>query len=110
MPFTRIRGKMLLCFLKVKTQKGVKKNLQTHRFSVWQKIKIHVYMCYYSVFVSGNQYWMLRQLKLEEGFPRSISTLGFPSRIKSVDAALHFRDEGYTVFFTGDECWRYVRS
>uniref|UniRef100_A0A668UWA3 Peptidase metallopeptidase domain-containing protein n=1 Tax=Oreochromis aureus TaxID=47969 RepID=A0A668UWA3_OREAU len=62
------------------------------------------------VFVSGNQYWMLRQLKLEEGFPRSISTLGFPSRIKSVDAALHFRDEGYTLFFTGDECWRYVRS
>uniref|UniRef100_A0A668UQC7 Collagenase 3 n=1 Tax=Oreochromis aureus TaxID=47969 RepID=A0A668UQC7_OREAU len=59
------------------------------------------------VFVSGNQYWMLRQLKLEEGFPRSISTLGFPSRIKSVDAALHFRDEGYTLFFTGDECWRY---
>lgn len=74
------------------------------------RFKIHVYMCYYSVFVSGNQYWMLRQLKLEEGFPRSISTLGFPSRIKSVDAALHFRDEGYTVFFTGDECWRYVRS
>uniref|UniRef100_A0A3P9DBE3 Collagenase 3 n=1 Tax=Maylandia zebra TaxID=106582 RepID=A0A3P9DBE3_9CICH len=59
------------------------------------------------VFFKGNQYWMLRQLKLEEGFPRSISTLGFPSRIKSVDAALHFRDEGYTVFFTGDECWRY---
>lgn len=74
------------------------------------RFKIHVYMCYYSVFVSGNQYWMLRQLKLEEGFPRSILTLGFPSRIKSVDAALHFRDEGYTVFFTGDECWRYVRS
>uniref|UniRef100_A0A3Q4M580 Collagenase 3 n=1 Tax=Neolamprologus brichardi TaxID=32507 RepID=A0A3Q4M580_NEOBR len=59
------------------------------------------------VFFKGNQYWMLRQLKLEEGFPRSISTLGFPSRIKSVDAALHFRDQGYTVFFTGDECWRY---
>uniref|UniRef100_A0A668UW95 Collagenase 3 n=1 Tax=Oreochromis aureus TaxID=47969 RepID=A0A668UW95_OREAU len=55
------------------------------------------------LFFKGNQYWMLRQLKLEEGFPRSISTLGFPSRIKSVDAALHFRDEGYTLFFTGDE-------
>uniref|UniRef100_A0A668UQX5 Collagenase 3 n=1 Tax=Oreochromis aureus TaxID=47969 RepID=A0A668UQX5_OREAU len=60
------------------------------------------------LFFKGNQYWMLRQLKLEEGFPRSISTLGFPSRIKSVDAALHFRDEGYTLFFTGDECWRYT--
>uniref|UniRef100_A0A3Q0R515 Collagenase 3 n=1 Tax=Amphilophus citrinellus TaxID=61819 RepID=A0A3Q0R515_AMPCI len=52
-------------------------------------------------------YWVLRQLNLEEGFPRNLSTLGFPSRIKSVDAALHFRNDRYTVFFTGDECWRY---
>lgn len=103
---------MLLCFLKVKTQKGVKKKpiYKSIGLVSGSRFKIHVYMCYYNVFVSGNQYWMLRQLKLEEGFPRSISTLGFPSRIKSVDAALHFRDEGYTVFFTGDECWRYVRS
>uniref|UniRef100_A0A3Q0RBE5 Collagenase 3 n=1 Tax=Amphilophus citrinellus TaxID=61819 RepID=A0A3Q0RBE5_AMPCI len=54
-----------------------------------------------------NKYWVLRQLNLEEGFPRNLSTLGFPSRIKSVDAALHFRNDRYTVFFTGDECWRY---
>lgn len=53
---------------------------------------------------------MLRQLKLEEGCPRNLSTLGFPSQIKSVDAALHFRNDRYTVFFTGDECWRYLRS
>lgn len=53
---------------------------------------------------------MLRQLKLEEGFPRNISDLGFPSRITSVDAALHFRNDRYTVFFTGRECWRYLVS
>lgn len=57
--------------------------------------------------VSGHQYWVMRQLKLEEGFPRNISDLGFPSRIKSVDAALHFRLGSYTIFFTGHECWRY---
>ncbi|XP_041807661.1 matrix metalloproteinase-18 [Chelmon rostratus] len=59
------------------------------------------------VFFKGHQYWMLRQLIVEEGFPRNISDLGFPSRIKSVDAALHFRNDRYTVFFTGHECWRY---
>ncbi|XP_056253678.1 neutrophil collagenase [Seriola aureovittata] len=59
------------------------------------------------VFFKGNQHWVLRQLKLEEGYPRNISDLGFPSRIKSVDAALHFRIERYTVFFTGHECWKY---
>uniref|UniRef100_UPI0037E8CE18 neutrophil collagenase n=1 Tax=Semicossyphus pulcher TaxID=241346 RepID=UPI0037E8CE18 len=61
------------------------------------------------VFFKGHQYWIwtLRQLKLEEGFPRNISDFGFPSRIKSVDAALHFRKDRYTVFFTGHVCWRY---
>ncbi|XP_034463401.1 neutrophil collagenase [Hippoglossus hippoglossus] len=60
-----------------------------------------------NVFFKGHQYWMLKQLKLEEGFPRNISDLGFPSRIKSIDAALHFRNDHYTVFFTGHECWKY---
>eukprot|EP00064_Thunnus_orientalis_P015145 superscaffoldBa00002753_g15195 len=55
----------------------------------------------------GHQYWMLRQLNLEEGYPRNIWDLGFPSRIKSIDAALHFTNDHYTVFFTGHECWRY---
>ncbi|MEQ2286976.1 hypothetical protein AMECASPLE_007865 [Ameca splendens] len=55
----------------------------------------------------GDQYWKLQQLILQEGFPRKISDLGFPNRIKSVDAALHFRNNRYTVFFTGHECWRY---
>uniref|UniRef100_A0A4W6E0F2 Collagenase 3 n=1 Tax=Lates calcarifer TaxID=8187 RepID=A0A4W6E0F2_LATCA len=61
------------------------------------------------VFFKGHQYWTLRQLKLQEDSPRNISHLGFPSRIKSIDAALHFRIERSTVFFTGHECWRYVR-
>ncbi|KAF7663049.1 hypothetical protein LDENG_00219970 [Lucifuga dentata] len=59
------------------------------------------------VFFKGHQYWMMKQLKLMEGFPKNISELGFPSRIKSVDAALHFRKTQYTVFFTGNETWRY---
>uniref|UniRef100_A0A3B5ARY6 Collagenase 3 n=1 Tax=Stegastes partitus TaxID=144197 RepID=A0A3B5ARY6_9TELE len=52
----------------------------------------------------------VKQLKVEEGFPRNISDLGFPSRIQSIDAALHFRNERYTVFFAGHECWRYLCS
>uniref|UniRef100_A0A672Y7Q2 Collagenase 3 n=1 Tax=Sphaeramia orbicularis TaxID=375764 RepID=A0A672Y7Q2_9TELE len=50
---------------------------------------------------SGHQYWMLKQLTVEEGFPKNITELGFPPRIKSVDAALHLRKERFTVFFTG---------
>uniref|UniRef100_A0A8C4EDI9 Collagenase 3 n=1 Tax=Dicentrarchus labrax TaxID=13489 RepID=A0A8C4EDI9_DICLA len=79
-------------------------NVEKYRIVFFKgKIKYILYLHDSSVFVSGNQYWMLRQLKLEEGFPRNISNLGFPSRIKSVDAALHFRSDRYTVFFTGHE-------
>ncbi|XP_056141177.1 matrix metalloproteinase-18 [Lampris incognitus] len=59
------------------------------------------------VFFKGDQYWMVRQLKVMEGFPRNISDLGFPPRVQSVDAALHFRNAHLTVFFTDHECWRY---
>ncbi|KAM9728362.1 collagenase 3 isoform 1-T2 [Menidia menidia] len=59
------------------------------------------------LFFKGHQYWKLRQLTQSEGFPRNISDFGFPSRLKSVDAALHFRSEQYTLFFAGHECWRY---
>uniref|UniRef100_A0A667XY89 Collagenase 3 n=1 Tax=Myripristis murdjan TaxID=586833 RepID=A0A667XY89_9TELE len=59
------------------------------------------------VFFKGDQYWVIRQLRLEDGFPKNISSLGFPPRVKSVDAALHIRNDRHTVFFTGHECWRY---
>ncbi|XP_072302839.1 collagenase 3 [Eucyclogobius newberryi] len=61
----------------------------------------------FNVFFKGHQYWKLTQLQLDEGFPKNITDLGFPSRIRAVDAAFHFRFDRYTVFFTGHECWRY---
>lgn len=74
-----------------------------------RKKEIYLQISDSSVCVSGDQYWMLKQLKLEEDFPGNISDLGFPSSIKSSGAALHFRNGRYTVFFTGHECWKYER-
>ncbi|KAM3601582.1 uncharacterized protein V6R79_015235 [Siganus canaliculatus] len=70
--------------------------------AVYQNVERNVIL-----FFKGRQYWKLKQLQLEDGFPRNITDLGFPSTVNSVDAALHFRSERYTVFFTGHECWRY---
>ncbi|XP_070700107.1 neutrophil collagenase [Pempheris klunzingeri] len=73
-----------------------------HLDAVYQNVERNLLL-----FFKGHQYWMLNQLRLEEGFPRNISDFGFPARIKSVDAALHFRNDRSTVFFTDHECWRY---
>ncbi|KAK9536045.1 hypothetical protein VZT92_005863 [Zoarces viviparus] len=70
--------------------------------AVYQNVERNV-----NLFFKGHQYWVLRQLRLEEGFPGKISDFGFPPGIKSEDAALYFRNNRYTVFFTGNPCWRY---
>ncbi|KAL7846468.1 hypothetical protein SRHO_G00214480 [Serrasalmus rhombeus] len=59
------------------------------------------------VFFKGSLYWKVKVLEVKDGYPRNISDFGFPARIKSVDAALHFRETHLTEFFIGEECWRY---
>uniref|UniRef100_A0A3Q2Q1W3 Neutrophil collagenase n=1 Tax=Fundulus heteroclitus TaxID=8078 RepID=A0A3Q2Q1W3_FUNHE len=70
-------------------------SVPSHLDAVYENVEKNVVL-----FFKGDQYWKLQQLNLQEGFPRNISDLGFPSRIKSVDAALHFRSHRHTVFFT----------
>ncbi|XP_061106461.1 interstitial collagenase [Conger conger] len=59
------------------------------------------------LFFKGSQYWAVQQLELLHGFPKNISEFGFPSTVRAIDAALHFRGARQTVFFTGNMCWRY---
>uniref|UniRef100_A0AAV2JE30 Collagenase 3 n=1 Tax=Knipowitschia caucasica TaxID=637954 RepID=A0AAV2JE30_KNICA len=77
-------------------------SIPSHLDAVYMNIDRNV-----NIFFKGDQYWKLTQLQLLEGFPKNITDFGFPARIRSVDAALHFRFERLTVFFTGHECWRY---
>uniref|UniRef100_A0A673MRQ9 Collagenase 3 n=1 Tax=Sinocyclocheilus rhinocerous TaxID=307959 RepID=A0A673MRQ9_9TELE len=43
------------------------------------------------------------------GYPRNISEFGFPSTVKSIDAALYFRETRLIDFFIGGECWRHEK-
>ncbi|XP_028655994.2 neutrophil collagenase-like [Erpetoichthys calabaricus] len=62
------------------------------------------------VFFKGNQYWLVQQYDILEGYPKSIYHLGFPKSVKSIDAALHFRDTKETFFFTDNTFWKYYET
>lgn len=58
---------------------------------------------------TGSQYWEVSSLKVKHGYPRNISEFTFPSTVRRIDAALHFRETRLTDFFIGGECWRYKK-
>nr|XP_056714683.1 stromelysin-1-like [Euleptes europaea] len=55
----------------------------------------------------GQKYWAMGANVIPPGFPRNIHTLGFPKRIKKIDATVYDRRRKRTLFFSGDQYWRY---
>ncbi|XP_069325116.1 matrix metalloproteinase-27 [Eulemur rufifrons] len=52
-------------------------------------------------------FWMIRGYAVLPDYPKSIHTLGFPSNVKKIDAAVCDRNTRKTYFFVGIWCWRY---
>lgn len=59
----------------------------------------------YFVF-SGKKVWALNGYDIVEDFPKKIYEMGFPKEMKRIDAAVHVKDTGKTLFFTGNKYWR----
>ncbi|XP_018101232.2 matrix metalloproteinase-18 [Xenopus laevis] len=55
----------------------------------------------------GTKYWVLRGYTIEDGFPKSIYTLGFPKTVNKIDAAVHNEETGRTYFFVNGRYWSY---
>uniref|UniRef100_A0A286XCC1 Stromelysin-1 n=2 Tax=Cavia porcellus TaxID=10141 RepID=A0A286XCC1_CAVPO len=55
----------------------------------------------------GNQFWAIRGLEMQAGFPKSIYTLGFPATVKKLDAAIFVKEKKWTYFFAEDQYWRF---
>ncbi|XP_043854072.1 macrophage metalloelastase-like [Dromiciops gliroides] len=53
------------------------------------------------------KYWVIRGTKLLTRYPRNIHSLGFPSYVKKVDAAVHNPFSRKTYFFVKNDYWRY---
>ncbi|XP_005077378.1 matrix metalloproteinase-27 isoform X1 [Mesocricetus auratus] len=52
-------------------------------------------------------FWVIRGYAILSGYPKSIHTLGFPRRVKKIDAAVCDHNTRKTFFFVGIWCWRY---
>ncbi|XP_021061920.1 matrix metalloproteinase-27 isoform X2 [Mus pahari] len=52
-------------------------------------------------------FWVIRGYSVLPDYPKSIHTLGFPRRVKKIDAAVCDHDTRKTFFFVGIWCWRY---
>ncbi|XP_045653473.1 stromelysin-1 [Ursus americanus] len=60
------------------------------------------------VFVfKGNQFWAVKGTEAQAGYPKSIHTLGFPSTVRKIDAAVFDKEKKKTYFFVGDKYWRF---
>ncbi|XP_006907578.1 stromelysin-1 [Pteropus alecto] len=61
-----------------------------------------------TVFIfKGNQFWAIRGNEVQAGYPRGIQTLGFPSTVKKIDAAVFDKEKKKTYFFVEDKYWRF---
>uniref|UniRef100_A0A8C5Q726 Matrix metallopeptidase 20 n=1 Tax=Leptobrachium leishanense TaxID=445787 RepID=A0A8C5Q726_9ANUR len=57
-------------------------------------------------FFKGPHYWATRGLQTQ-GPPRTIYDFGFPNTVHKIDAAVHLKDKRKTLFFVGDDFYRY---
>ncbi|XP_006887412.1 PREDICTED: stromelysin-2-like [Elephantulus edwardii] len=55
----------------------------------------------------GNQFWAIKLLDVQAGYPRSIYTLGLPPNMKKIDAAFSDDYNRKTYFFRRKKYWRF---
>uniref|UniRef100_A0A673MSQ2 Collagenase 3 n=1 Tax=Sinocyclocheilus rhinocerous TaxID=307959 RepID=A0A673MSQ2_9TELE len=76
-------------------------DLPAHIDAAYENTNTNILVLYMSH--SGPQYWEVSSLQVKHGYPRNISEFGFPSTVKSIDAALYFRETRLIDFFIGGE-------
>lgn len=62
------------------------------------------------VCILGDEMWVYSASTLERGYPKKISTMGFPADLHRIDAAYALHKSKKTYLFSGDKFWRYSFS
>ncbi|KAM4603561.1 collagenase 3-like [Polymixia lowei] len=55
----------------------------------------------------GGQVWAVSGYDVVSGYPKDLSSVGLPRKVKKLDAALYDKDSGKTLFFVGDYYYSY---
>ncbi|KAG7470572.1 hypothetical protein MATL_G00115270 [Megalops atlanticus] len=58
-------------------------------------------------FFEGNQYWGIKGYRILPGYPKHISSLGFPSWVTKIDAAVYVATTRRTLFFVRNQYWSF---
>ncbi|XP_005998669.1 stromelysin-1-like [Latimeria chalumnae] len=55
----------------------------------------------------GNKYWVIKGPSEVQGYPKDIYELGFPKTVSKIDAAVHIKEKGRTLFFVGEKYYSF---
>ncbi|KAK5858930.1 hypothetical protein PBY51_003037 [Eleginops maclovinus] len=55
----------------------------------------------------GHKVWAFSGYDLVRGYPKRLTTFGFPRRVRKIDAALYDAESGKTLFFVGSTYYSY---
>ncbi|XP_006887365.1 PREDICTED: macrophage metalloelastase [Elephantulus edwardii] len=81
--------------------------------SLWPTLPTVIHAAYEirtrsEVFIfKDDKYWLIKKLRPEPNYPKSIHTLGFPMYVKQIDAAVFNPITAKTYFFVDNQYWRY---
>lgn len=79
-------------------------------FVVSQYIFQLFFLCYsnapFSFVFTDDKYWLISNLRLQQSYPKSIHSLGFPDYVKKIDAAVFNPLLHKTYFFVDHQYWR----
>ncbi|XP_055313024.1 matrix metalloproteinase-2-like isoform X2 [Sitodiplosis mosellana] len=59
------------------------------------------------VFFMGKMYYVFNSNKLEDGYPKALTTLGLPATVDKIDAVLVWGHNNRTYFYSGTMYWRF---
>ncbi|TRY56327.1 hypothetical protein DNTS_031858 [Danionella cerebrum] len=108
---TNIRGELYFFKDRFCWKKGYYSGLSMHKINtIWSSIdSVDAAYAFKDInfLFKGQQFWAVKGTTTQSGYPKALSTFGFPSYVRKIDAAVHVKSTGRTLFFVGSKYWSF---